>query len=299
MYQPPQDEQPLNPDIILPQIPNPIPFTQPIPIQVQFAFVPPQIPDQIRFEHHYEHRRPICSDHHKTSRINVPVIGEFIYNVVIPCMLTKSCLYCGCQMFSCDPHLYPYLIYELTSGQLRIKFFEGGYAKIFYGLKLLGEIVQAKPNFCDLFGGRSCSSFPQFHIEEEDTKRSYQLIPDSSAMPTCQYNYICLPQSVFGFFRNIRPIVVKDYNGNPHPIKISNERNLQSKCRAHCCPCIPCCDTPNYPEFDIAFDPSILQVERILTISALVMMTFYDHWAQIGFVGASQVFPSSLYRVTI
>ena len=65
---------------------------------------------------------------------------------------------------------------------------------------------------------------------------------------------MCCACAPFGYCKAERNITVTDTNGNILQVEIKNTRDFKSKCSNHCLPC--CCDTPNYPEYEIDFSKS-------------------------------------------
>ncbi|KAM3132518.1 hypothetical protein pb186bvf_015331 [Paramecium bursaria] len=261
-----------------------------------------QIPDRFKFEHFYEFAKPCCGDHSITSEFDVPGIGKFQHQVIIPCCKCRiPCAGCCAQLscLDCNRHLYPDLIYELRSNDVRIKLFLGNYGKVYIGNALIGDVVQAMPNQWDVAYGRCCSGYPQFHIEEPGNPLTYVVTPDRASCPTCQFNIMCCACSPFGYCKSERNVTVTDTNGNVLQIDIRNTRGFKSKCSNHCLPCW--CDAPNYPEYEIDFSkstPPVSQRLRILIVASLVMQSFFDKWALIGFPHLGVSTHHSQYRVS-
>ena len=95
---------------------------------------------------------------------------------------------------------------------------------------------------------------------------------------------MCCPCAPFGYFKSERNIEIRDINGNTLQTEIKNTRGFASKCSNHCLPCW--CDAPNFPEYEIDFSknsPPVSQNLRILIVASLIMQSFYDKWALIGF----------------
>ncbi|KAM3132520.1 hypothetical protein pb186bvf_015333 [Paramecium bursaria] len=241
-----------------------------------------QIPDIVHFSHEWKDKFDCCfccGDRTFSSTFVVPGLGQLEFARVLKCCnIACCCCYCCCDCMKCFEHYWPLPRYELLSNNLSIKYFEGNVGKLYLQGDYIGDFAQPYKNPQDVFCGRFQSSYPQVHLEAFGYNDSLLIQPEKNACPMIFDNIWCLPCAPLGFMQTKREIEVFRTKNIKAPVRIINKRGFMAQLFYHVLPC--CCITqPNYPDFEVAFDPQVNQLERVLIIAGLIHGSFFDQWS--------------------